>query len=320
MSVLQFSRKSEVIAEEPTPVEIKKPIPLKKKTAEALKKSRIPKIFKRYLLIATGFVLILAYPFMVLQANKISDDLNFPESIQQTWSSPWAGVGAQLLEREVEQHGWANDAPIWSPLARLTAMPAYQKAIGHAIGDYAELVNEELGGSAAADLNTVALLLSRDISKNEIRAASEALISFNGGVRLHRYDDTLTSKRYAERVDLMISWMRQSTGELASVINSPDRKLFEKSAIEAVYTAKARAYVAHRFLSIMQAPVGLSIKNEHAEAISQLEKAASFKPLLVANGKADGMIFASHPAALYQLLNRVEMALFEVAEAVESQS
>lgn len=319
MSVLQFSRKSEVIAEEPVVTEVEKPVPIKIRSVEILKTSRIPRFFRNCLIAFLAAVLLLAYPLLVLHANKISDELSFPESINQNWSSPWAGVGTKLLEREVATHEWISDAPAWSPQARLTAMPAYQMAIIHAVGDFSELVNLQLGNGLESDLNSVALLLSRDVSADQIRAASEALTSYDGGVRLRRYDDTLTAQRYAQRLELMLSWLRQSSFELANIANNAQGLPFDKRATEAVYRAKARAYVAHRFLSYMNAPVGLSIKNEHSDSLNTLARAAKFRPFIVLNGKADGMFFASHPAALYQQLKNAEAEILKTFYAVEDQ-
>ncbi len=319
MSVLQFSRKSEVIAEEPPVVEIEKPIPLKTRTVEALKPSKLPKIIRNYLIVAFVVLAVLAYPIMIFQSNKIGDELSFPESINQNWSSPWAGVGTKLLEREVDKNGWVPGAHAWMPQSRLTAMPVYQNSIAYAIGDFAELVNYQIGGDSDSDLNTIALLLSQDITTDEIYAAIEGLSSYDGGVRLHRYNDTLTAQRYAERVSLMASWLRQSSSELSSIVNAEDRKTFDRAATEAVYRAKARAYMAHRFLSFMQAPVGLSIKNEHSDALVQLEKVARFSPLFVVNGNADGMLFSSHPATLNHFVDGAEAELQKVVKTVEAQ-
>lgn len=319
MSVLQFSRKSEVFAEEPDVVEIDKPIPLKTRSVQALKSSEIPSKVKNYFLGLLTITVLLAYPTSILLSNKIGDELNFPESINQNWSSPWAGVGTQILEREVDLNGWVADAPVWVPSARLTAMPAYQMALGHAIGDFVELVNTQQGNLEDSDLSATALLLSRDISEVEIRAAIESLYSYNGGVRLHRYDDTLTAARYVSRLGLMTSWLRQSAAELSEASNSASGAPFNKFATEAVYRARARAYVAHRFLSFMQAPIGLSIKQEHASALLALEQISDFKPLLVLNGSADGILIPSHPAALYQKVREAEFVLMEVSKTVQSQ-
>ncbi|MFC7292404.1 hypothetical protein [Hirschia litorea] len=320
MSVLQFSRRQDVIAEEPAIVEIDKPIPLKFKPVERLKQSGLPKRLRKYFIILASMALVLAYPVLVLQANHIDDDLTFPESINQNWSSPWAGVGTQILLREANVHGWTPDAPAWSPSARLTAMPAYQMAIAHAVGDFAELVNQQMGEPADTSLNSVALLLSRDVSANEIRAASEALTSFDGGVRLRRFDDSMTTVQYAQRIELLISWMRQSEAELSSIVDSAKGQPFDRDAVEAVYRSKARAYMAHRFVSYMKAPAGLSIRSEMEASLKALEKGAKFSPVFVLNTKADGLLLASHPTALYRQLLEAERVLSNMAQTVRAQS
>ncbi len=320
MSVLQFSRRQDVIADEPTIVEIDKPIPLKFRPVERLKRAGVLKILRRYLIILTSIAAILAYPVLILLANHIDDDLEFPDSINQNWSSPWAGVGTQLLLREANTYGWTPDAPVWSPAARLTAMPAYQLAIAHAVGDFAELVNQQMGEQADTSLNSVALLLSRDVTANEIRAAGEALTSFDGGVRLRRYDDSISIAQYAQRLELFISWMRQSQTELSSVIENAKGQPFDLVAVEAVYRAKARAYVGHRFMSYMKMPAGLSIRNEIETTVSTLEKGAKFSPLFVMNAKPDSLLLASHPVSLYLQLNEAERALVNMAKAVEAQN
>jgi hypothetical protein len=53
-------------------------------------------------------------------------------SNRSDWTAPWVGGVSALMEKHFNDLGWAADAPGWSPMARLTAKPAYQAAMAPA--------------------------------------------------------------------------------------------------------------------------------------------------------------------------------------------
>jgi hypothetical protein len=267
------------------------------------------------------FILLgsLLYPALVVSSHKIGDDLNTPDKIQQEWSSRWAGVASILLTEELDVHNWAIGVESWKPQARLSYMPAYQASMADAIGQFSGLVGTQIGGEAEADLLIVERLLTSNVGVDEVRAAREALASYNGAIRLHHYNDSLSADRYIERVKLMRSWVFEGMFALEAVLDRSDTSVLDKQATEGVALARAKAYVAHRLLSYIDAPIGLSTRREHQNAIAGLEAVVKFDPSLVLNGKPDGLLIPSHPSALLVKLNEAQLALKNLSDAAEMQ-
>ena len=191
---------------------------------------------------------LLSYLGLAAASHSIDDNLNFPEQLRQTWSSHWAGVSASIISRELDQHGWAPSASGLSPQARLTAMPSYQSALVEAIGEHAGLVAKQVFDRdvADADLAAVARILEGSVDEAELRAAREALTSYDGRVRRHRVDDAITPDRYAQWLALFQGWAGSSSKQMADIIHTADQWPLDEYAAVAVHRARGKAYVAHQ--------------------------------------------------------------------------
>lgn len=262
---------------------------------------------------------VLVYWAMALFAHKIDDDLDFPQNIRQTWSSPWAGVSASILEREYSRNGWAPSAADWTPAARLTAKPAWQTALAEAFGANAGLAAQQaeaVEGEPDADLATAARLLIGSVNPSELRAAREALLSYDGRVRRHRVSGDVTAEQFAERLMLMASWSQASSRELMDVFHTADGWPLDDHAVVSIYRARARAYAAHRLISAMDAHYRDDVRVYREAALNAWARAATFSPLIVMNGAPDSMVFTSHAAAMRALLLEAEEATIAYAEAL----
>lgn len=256
------------------------------------------------LLVASGI-----YGGAIFKESKVDDNLSFPASLRQNWSVPWVGVSASLLEREVEEKGWASDADIWSPKARLTSLPAFQSAMAESLGDFLALTALQIGESDdASDLTTAAKLLSGPVNADEARAARTALISFDGRVRRHTIALNGGAEHFAQRLDLMASWAKHLSNELGVVAKTAKGSPLDETAVVAVYRARGYAYVAHRLMDTSDHPYGTESESARRAALKAWAAAAAFEPVIVLNGAPDGLLTSSHPASMHFLLSEAERA------------
>ncbi len=274
------------------------------------------------LLVSIVFLVVGGYLFSVIKANRIGDDLTFPQDLRQVWSSPWAGVSAMIVDREMLENGWSPEAPEWAPVSRLTAMPAYQSALVEAIGQHTALASQQTtkDQDPDPDLQAAARLLTGSVNTAELRAAREALASYDGRVRLHKVEDVVLPSEFADRLDLMADWSAQSGRELLEIFNSAKGVPLDDSAVMAVYRGRARAYLAHRLIWSMNEPYGIETREARDYALRSWEKAARFEPLVVLNGGREALVFPSHAAAMRALLMEAETATRNYAQLVRPAS
>ena len=264
-------------------------------------------------------VCFLIYWVAAFMSNRISDDLNYPENIRQTWSSPWAGVSASIIEREYTENVWSPSAHDWTPVARLTGMPSWQTGLAEAIGQHAALASEQViisEGESDADLATAARLLSGSVNETELRAAREAFVSYDGRVRRHRVSDDVSAVEFVQRLNLMASWASGSSRELLDVFHTADAWPLDDHAVVSIYRARARAYVAHRLISAVDSHYRDQTSVYREAALGAWARAAQFSPLLVVNGNPDSLFFSSHAASMRSLLIEAENATQAYAEAI----
>ncbi len=322
MSVLQFSRRREVLAEPmPLAVELEQPFPFREVADNDLAsdqpskpKFKLSQSLRRALIAFGLLVAALAYPASVIMATKLGGPLMAPDNLRQNWSVQWVGVGVHLITQEMQENGWAPGAQSWKPEARLTAKPAYQSALMQALGSYASLVSSQSGPEGDSDLNTVGRVLAGRIGVDEVRAARTALESYDARVRIHRASSDLSAKHFAERILLTADWTKASSKELITLNRTTDDVLSEKVSA-AVYRARARGAAAFSLLSVQADGFRAhDIEPLRLEALNALEKIANFEPFFVLNGAPDGSVAPSHVAGMYFLLAQAEVALEAYAE------
>ena len=114
---------------------------------------------------------------MVVAASDVGDR-NLDSAVNRAdWTAPWVGGVSALMEKHFNELGWATDAPGWSPMARLTAKPAYQSAMAGSLGDFIKLANAQAAatGRADVDLEAASRLVTEDSTGVQLRAARDAL-------------------------------------------------------------------------------------------------------------------------------------------------
>jgi hypothetical protein len=334
MSVLKLRREMVVVDEEPAaePVaEIEKPFPLRKIEPETtdIIEGEIAEIeetaadhedrprrtflgvLRFWFNVAIVAAALAAYPVLTMLASDVGDR-NVASLVDRTkWTAPWAGGAATLMEKHFNQLGWASDAPPWSPMARLTAKPAYQSAMAGAIGEFLMLVNAQAsaGGSEDADLSAAARLVTSTSTGVQLRAARDALVNHDSRLRRRALNRISTPGQLVQQLALMDSWAVQSQSEIAASATMLGGSPFDESAAVAVYSAKGRAMAAYVFLDTMHWPEDAKAAAARNSALEAWKAAAEFHPLIVLNGSPDGSLFGNHAASMGFLITQAQKAM-----------
>ena len=282
------------------------------------------------LMLKVGVVVgaVLAYPVMTVMSHRI-DDSDVLLATSQNWASPEAGVAINKIARELEGTGWAGDRASWHPQARLTAMPAWQKATADALAEHTRLlaVMSPVNGEPDADLTAAARLLHGmpgDDMRPRLTSAAEALNRF----------DTRAARGLAiqpDRLELLKAEARQFAGwaetDLTDLSTQINRDVVEwpasRTDIVAFYGAKARAHVAREMLMATERSEPRLGRTPDVQAAMTRAKdawgrAARMKPLIVSNQPGDGMLMANHLASMGFFLAEAKIASLALADALDA--
>lgn len=251
-----------------------------------------------------------AYPAMVVAASDVGDG-NLSGLVDRSqWAAPWTGGAAVLLQTHFDELGWAPDAQPWEPLARLTAKPAYQKAMAQSLGAAVALANSQAiaDGRPDSDLEAAARLISGDASGVQLRAARDALVNYDRRLKRRDVSLTSTSEQLMGQLALISGWAAQSQAGILASAASVGGNPMDEDATRAVYEAKGRAAVAFMLMDALDWPQTPDAVAARAGALEAWKQVAEFHPVIVLNGDPDGSIFGNHPAAVGFLLTQAETA------------
>jgi len=251
-----------------------------------------------------------AYPAMVVASSDVGDHDVGGAVNRVDWTAPWAGGVAALMEKHFNDLGWAGDAPTWSPMARLTAKPAYQSAMAASLGDFMRLANTQAVAinRADPDLEAASRLVSSASTAIQLQAARDALTNYDRRLRRRDVTSVSTSQQVSEQLALLSSWAATSQEELAASARSVGGSPIDEDATRAVYSTKGRAIVAFTLLDSLQWPEMPAAVKTRGAALEAWKAAAQFHPLVVLNGDPDGSLFGNHATSMGFLVGRAQKA------------
>lgn len=345
MSVLKLRRDMVVVEEEPAVVaEIDKPFPLRKIEPDAIEADEIeaevteveahdyddeprrrPRERKHrsffghirfWFNIAAAVVVVTAYPAMMVTGSDVGDG-NVTSKLDRTrWTAPWAGGVSSLMEQHMNDLGWAKDAATWSPMARLTGKPAYQSAMAGSLGEFVKLSNTQLsGGGQDQDLTAAARLISQDATGAQLRAARDALTSYDRRLKRRSAAIVSTQPQILEQLALIDTWAATYEVQVAKAAETRNGPI-DNDATRAVYAAKGAAVAAYTVLDTQHWPDAAKVSAQRSAALAAWKEAAEFHPMFVLNGSPDGSLFGNHAASMGFLLMKAQKATADLAQAV----
>lgn len=290
---------------------------------------------------AVAAILVIYYGVGMAWYNTIEDNLAFepPPKFEVTGGSKAVATAAALVEREADR--WSPNKPWLHPAYGLDNMPNYQLGILYAASRFAIELGDVLGrtrGSSAIDpdLDRAAGLLKYDgtvwywgsgnfvptaTADSQYMQGVEALMSFNK--RLGDGDAT-----YDRRTDNLIALLDRVASDLGSASAALDERtlvsnagFFDTRADDLFYNIKGRLYGYALILRDVGADFGGVIGDKQVNGIweqmmTSLRTAAEMDPLIVSNGKQDGMFVPSHLSAQGFYLLRARTQLRELTDAL----
>lgn len=269
--------------------------------------------------------------------HRIDDDLTFRPATDQ--GSQAVATAAALLDREIAR--WTPNAPWFHPAASLDNMPNYQIGILSGTARFTLEMAEQLArtrGSSSidVDLDRAAGLLRYDPTtwlwgQGNLVPKPTATSQYKIAVQhLRAYNQRLAADRavYDRRADNLIGLLERIASDLGSVSASLDLRTqesnaayFDREADDIFYNVKGRTYVYALLLRDIGADFDQVLREKQAAQIwanmlASLNVAAEMDPIVVSNGKQDGLLFPSHLTAQGFYLLRARTQMREAIDAL----
>jgi hypothetical protein len=282
--------------------------------------------------------LLLYYPVGMIWISKVDDDPNFDPGPVDDGASYAVATAAGLIDREVDQNGWPANDPFFYPGAALDNMPNFQIGIIQALGRFAVDMTDQIGrtrGSSQADpdLDKAAGLLKYSptvwifdpstswaptaSSESQYRAARKALLNYNEKLANHQ-------AVFERRADNLLSTLDRFAADLGSASAILDSQIREHSgdfvdfhADDVFYNAKGKLYAYAMLFRALGKDFAKVIADKDLKAAwdqtaASLMEGATLKPLVVINGKPDGLFLPNHLAVEGFYLLRARTQLREI--------
>jgi hypothetical protein len=288
-----------------------------------------------------GFLIglvMLYYPVGMIWISKIDDDASFDPGPVDEGASYAVATAAGLIDREVDQNGWPANDPFFYPGWALDNMPNYQIGIIAALGRFAVDMTDQIGrtrGSSQADpdLDKAAGLLKYSptvwifdpstswaptaSSESQYRAARRALLNYNEKLASHQ-------AVFERRADNLLSTLDRFAADLGSASAILDQRIRDHSgdfvdfhADDVFYNAKGKIYAYAMLFRALgkdfaKVIVDKDLKAAWDQTDASLMEGATLKPLVVVNGRPDGLFLPNHLAVEGFYLLRARTQLREI--------
>ena len=304
---------------------------------------------RRRLLGLCGLGILLAfllyYPVGAWRVHVIDDDPSFGAAGAAAGQSKAVAEAALLIRREIDQHAWTPNKPFFMPAAILRSMPSFQKGVIAMICRFAVEMNLQIGrpgkdgavpSQADADLERAAGLLqyppdvwmidpkapwARTLSsEKQYRNAARSFEAYNQRLAA----GTATFDRRGEVLRVVLMHFAKDLEATAARLEGPIAAAdgwFSGAAGELYYGGKGRAYAALLLLrGLGEDDADVLAAHGLTEAwqtmLAALAQAALPRPWVVLVGGAASILVPDHLAVQGYHLQRAELRLGELAEAL----
>ena len=272
--------------------------------------------------IVLGLAAALYYPIGMVVLHTIDDNASFqaaaPPSGPATASRAVA-MAAALIEREVDDHAWVANDPVFLPGWLLDNMAHYQMGLVAALAQFVGELNTQVTRTrnpqrADIDLDRAAGLLRYSgtvwifdlgtastqtaSSESQYRTARKSLLAFNerAAGRVGTLD------RRPEMLSALIERVAVDLGAMAERIdlhlNQRSGNILDFQVDDTFYDTKGRLYAYAMLLRELgkdfERPLQGDAARPWARAIESLRLAGGMQPWIVMNGAPDGQFFPSH--------------------------
>ena len=282
-----------------------------------------------------AILLIIYYPLGMIIYDRVDDDIDFqpPPAYSASGGSAAVSMAAGLAGREADH--WIANKPFFHPAAPLDNTPNFQLGMIYAVSRFALELGDYLGrvrGTSAIDpnLDRAAALLRFDgtiwglwpmaSAERQYRDGAERLLAYN--------QDVAAGKSvYDRRADNLIAFLDRVAADLGSASAELDIRAdagggyFDTKADDVFYNAKGKLYGYHMILKALGDDFLPIIREKQATEIwtnmlTSFRTGATMDPLVVVNGRGDGMLMPSHLATLGFHLLRARTQVRELADTL----
>jgi hypothetical protein len=285
---------------------------------------------------------LLYYPVGMVFFHRIGDDTKFTV-IAKPGESRAVAIVIALIDREVNQHRWTPNDPLFMPTAALDNLPNFQMGMIAGISRFSIEMQDKIGrarGSSPVDkdLEKAAGFLRIDPrrwiidfqtsvlptrgAEAEYRAAMKHLRAYNTRLAAGK----AVFERRADNLQTLIDRVNADLGSVSAALS--DRVLkrggqfFDTRSDDIFYRAKGQLYAYYLILRELGQDFKSVIAEKDigtvwAEMLKSLEAAAKLQPLIVRNGAPDGMLMPNHLAAQGFFLLRARVQLKEIADILQ---
>ena len=325
----------------PDPIDAGAPIPAEEPPVPETPPEPARRLRFRPMRIVIGFVLavlLLYYPVGMIWISKVDDNPNFDPGPVEDGASYAVATAAGLIDREVDQNGWPANDPFFYPGTALDNMPNFQRGIIAALGRFAVDMTDQIGrtrGSSQADpdLDKAAGLLKYSptvwifdpstswaptaSSESQYRAARRALLAYNEKLVSHQ-------AVFERRADNLLSTLDRFAADVGSASAILDQQIRDHSgdfvdfrADDVFYNAKGKIYAYAMLFRALGKDFAKVIADKDLKAAwdqtaASLIEGATLKPLVIINGRPDGLFLPNHLAVEGFYLLRARTQLREI--------
>jgi hypothetical protein len=293
------------------------------------------------LIVAVILVLLLVYyPVGMMLNNHVDDDVNLvpaPQFDVQNGSKAVA-LAATLVAREADH--WLPNAPFWHPAAALDNAPNFQLGTIYAVSRFVLELGDYLGrvrGSSAIDpnLDKAVGLLKYDGTtwywgQGNILPVAKAETQYREAVKyLATYNNEVGAGRstFDRRADNLIAFLDRVSADLGSASAVLDERAameggaFDFKADDLFYNAKGKLYGYYIILNALGQDFANIIDEKQSRDIwnnmlSSLRAGAVMDPVIVINGRHDGLLTPSHLYAIEVHLLRARTQIIELHDTL----
>ncbi|MCC3862359.1 DUF2333 family protein [Pseudemcibacter aquimaris] len=289
------------------------------------------------IIISLIIIMLLYYPVGMFLIHKVDANPDFGLQNSSRGSNAVA-VSIALIDREVNQHGWVANDPIFKPGAMLDNMPNFQQGIISAIARFSYELVDQLGrtrGSSAVDpdlqevsgllqyagdiwwWNPSTSLLPVATSEQQYTKAMEQMIVYNerlarGAAVFEKRSDNLLAT--LDRISLDLG---ASSASIDTYVKGGFGCVMDFGADDLFFNVKGQAYAYRLILKALRKDFSEIIETRDIasswdEMETSFDSIISMDPLIVSNCEVDGFLFQNHLAAEGFYLLRARTQLKEI--------
>jgi hypothetical protein len=273
---------------------------------------------------------------------RVDADPDFAAPAPIEGGSRAVDMAAALVEREVIDHAWQPNDPVFMPNGLVIHAAAFQSGIQAALARFAIELEDQIGrtrGSSRVDPDLERArgllnfppdiwffdfrksLLPTVTSEQSYRAARQALLAYNQ--RVARKEGV-----YDVRTDSLAATLERIGNDLGAQSAAADQHLRESSfwlinldADRLFYNIKGRLYAYHMLLRELGRDFEPIIRQNNLQAVwgqamDTMREAGRLGPFFVLDGSPDGRLFANHLAIQGFHLKRAMVQLKEMSQVL----